>query len=360
MGNRFPEETIYRSDPRDIVPTDANLSYRGYSNKRKEFDPNSPAFDPELGRQLRNPSFHPVAAPGRNGTRQLCKQLAVAFNIYESSINPTGMNGSCDADAAGALRNITIQCTDCHNNNTTGIGDAKGPVTGLPDGTSYRRITDIPSKISDLTSQDPAKPQGPHGSIYPRILRNQYNTDIEAPRDFFNDGMQPSHFENFLLCFQCHDRRAFDPFVGGDVGNPGENAWTNFVGVRSGVTIRDNWEGNLHKYHLKYAGAYCHECHYNVHSNVEATNTIYGDGSGGQLPPDAWDGISDGWSGTHLLNFAPGLVTRKNSDKPRWFFDASTSTVRCDLACHNVDMNSCVYQAPVGGNCAAGGCEFER
>jgi hypothetical protein len=76
-------------------------------------------------------------------------------------------------------------------------------------------------------------------------------------------------------------------------------------------------------YHLQRTGALCHECHYNVHSNAEAQNTIYGDGTGcvvggtpactpgpsgstAGLPPDAEDGRTDGVSDTHLINFAPG------------------------------------------------------
>jgi hypothetical protein len=67
-------------------------------------------------------------------------------------------------------------------------------------------------------------------------------------------------------------------------------------------------------YHLQRTGALCHECHYNVHSNAEAQHTIFGDGTGciggtpncpAGLPPDAEDGITDGVSDTHLINFAP-------------------------------------------------------
>lgn len=367
-GNRYPDDTIYRSDPRDAAPTDANLSLKGYSNKRKEFDPNTPDIAQDHTQQQNNPAFHPVAAPGRNGTRQLCKQLAVAFDIYESSINPAGANGNCNTDPAGALRNITIQCTDCHNNNATGIGDVKGPVTGLPDGTSYRRITDLPSKISSLDSNDPAKPQGPHGSIYPRILRNNYNTDIRNPgRSYFQDGRSSAFFNNFLLCFQCHDRRAFDPTG----SNPLDATWTGFFGNPD--NIASAWDYNLHMYHLRLSGSYCHECHNNVHSNIEAVNTSYGDGTGriypdcgagspgnpggdpltdppGCLPPDDEDGISDGVVDTHLINFAPGLVEGATDIKPRWFYDiqqfggTTYALFRCDLKCHGVNMSTCHYR----------------
>ncbi|MBI5192683.1 MAG: hypothetical protein HZA08_04465 [Nitrospirae bacterium] len=381
-GNRFPDDTNYRSDPRDAGPTNPNFSLRGYSNKRKEFDPNTADVAPDHSQQSKNSAFHPVAAAGRNGTRQLCKQLAVAFNIYESSVNPGGTNGSCNADPAGALKNITIQCTDCHNNNTTGIGDVKGPVTGMPDGSSYRRITDLPSNISDLTSNDASKPQGPHGSAFIRILRNNYNTDIgrdmitnltcgvinTAGRDYCADGKISSHTDKFKLCFQCHDQRAFDSNLSG--ANPSDASWTNFFG---NYTIESPWDYNLHMYHLRLSGAYCHECHNNVHSNVEAVNTIYGDGSGrawpdcgagspgnpsgnpltdppGCLPPDNEDGMIDGIVDTHLINFAPSIVTGATAVKPRWyytFFDLYGVTYklfRCDLKCHQTNMSTCAYR----------------
>lgn len=376
-GNRFPDDTSYRSDPLDISPTNPNFSFRGYSNKRKEFDPNTADNAIDHTQQLKNPAFHPVAAPGRNGTRQLCKQLAVAFNIYESSINPGGTRGSCDSDPAGALRNITIQCTDCHNNNASGIGNVLGPITGLPDGSSYMRITDLPSKISDLTANDPSKPQGPHGSAYNRILRNNFNTDLRSRTvtNFRYDGKNNSFaMNNFPLCFQCHDRRAFDSYASG--ANPQDASWTGFFGNPGGIT--STWDNNLHMYHLRLSGAFCHECHNNVHSNIEAVNTIYGDGTGraypkcgynspdpegdtnplsnpsGCLPPDEEDGIVDGVVDTHLINFAPEMVISSTADKPRWYYDMQVyggttyQLFRCDLKCHGVNMSTCHYRSTPG------------
>ena len=123
--------------------------------------------------------------------------------------------------------------------------------------------------------------------------------------------------------------------------------WTNFIGVRG--SSEDIWWGNLHKFHLRSAGAYCHECHYNVHSNVESKNTIYGDGTGGKLPDDGKDGIVDGVVSTHLLNFAPG-ITGTQEGKPQWFQDTTSypgyKVMRCYLSCHDVPMNTCFYGAP--------------
>ena len=370
VGNRYPDDTLYRSNPRREAPTDQNLSMKGYSNKRKEFDPATPDNASDHTQQVVNPAFHPVGVPGRNGTQQLCNQLAVAFDLTSSKAGvAAGRNGSCETPelARETLKRITITCTDCHNNDTFGSA-VKGPITGLPDGTSYRRSTDIfPNNLyfTQSLSNDPSKPQGPHGSRYKRILRNQYNTDIENPGRCYNtfnpsgcqsaDGKNPAHWDNFQLCFQCHDQRAFDtgsgiPYASGEVN------WTNFIGNRGGSL--SFWTGNLHKFHLRYTSAYCHECHYNVHSNVEATNTQYGNGSGGELPSDSLDGIDDGVIDTHLINFAPGIVTGKNAPKPRWFWDPSRNAIRCDLACHNVDMYGCIYSAPPGysNTCNAGRC----
>ncbi len=365
-GNTYPDMTDRRSNRLHLAVGDNNLSMKGYSNKRKEFDPLTPDIAADHSRQLSNPAFHPVGASGRNGTQALCNQLAQAFNFTWSYAGLFGSNGNCDTpEQARETLKVTITCTDCHNNDSfepyPNASTVKGPLTGQPDGTSYRRSTDKSPNINYFTpsiSNDPARPQGPHGSKYPRILRNKYNTDIDSPRDFINSGLNPSFYDNFVLCFQCHDRRAFDPFVGNKEFAAGEEQFTNFIGVRGG-SFGDSWLGNLHKYHLKYAGAYCHECHYNVHSNVESTNTMYGDGMGGQLPPDEWDGIIDGISGTHLINFAPGVVFGQPAGaKPRWYYDGNK--IGCALLCHNADMNTCFYQATTDFNQCTEGYDCNR
>ncbi|MBI5756483.1 MAG: hypothetical protein HZA12_06110 [Nitrospirae bacterium] len=372
VGDRFPEELVSevipgaslvtfspRSDPRAGTPANGSqFSLKGYSNKRKEFDPNTPDTSPNHSQQPKNTAYHPVAAPGRNGSLQLCNQLAQAFNLKSSLANPGGNVGNCDSDPAGTLSNITIQCTDCHNNNAF-ENVVRGPITGLYDGSSYRRITDSPAAPNpsyntqmQTLNDNPSKPQGPHGSDYIRILRARYNTDIFNPSRCFkngtpnagcagSDGRSASFYDNFNLCFQCHDRRAFDGVLYNyPTTGLKDQPWTNFFGKPTNAI--DFWEGNLHKFHLRYSGAYCHECHYNVHSNVEAQNTIYGDGSGGGLPPDSGYGMPGGVADTHLLNFAP-TVTGSVAGKPRWFYNGNR--ISCYMSCHNVTMDSCSYQA---------------
>ncbi|MBI1822727.1 MAG: hypothetical protein HYR80_01215 [Nitrospirae bacterium] len=370
-GDRFPDDTFMRSDPRDFRPINADFSLRGFSNKRKELNPNTPDNTlPDHSQQTVNASFHPVAAAGRNGTVQLCNQLTESFHL------------NC-ANPAAALRNVTIQCTDCHNSEATSA--VKGPVTE-----SNLRVTDTISAFSPLKAvigpgSPPAyEPVGPHGSKFIRILRNRYNTDIQNPTRCFegsdlnqvpnppgcatSDGSSApgsftatrSHFDNFLLCFQCHDRRAFDPSEPG--ANRYDPSWTNFYGDKAVTSSADEgWNGNLHMYHLQWTGAMCHECHYNVHSNVEAQNTQYGDGLGTRadqnsvtcqgvtsgvtypcLPPDGEDGIIDGIVDTHLINFSP-KVEGTIASKPRWAYDAANQQFQCFLRCHNEIMNTCHY-----------------
>ncbi|MGH7272911.1 MAG: hypothetical protein ACREIQ_00420, partial [Nitrospiria bacterium] len=264
-------------------------------------------------------------------------------------------------------------------------------------------------------------------------LRASYNTNIANPsRNYQQDGFNTSFYNNFLLCFQCHARESFDPFALG--ANPNDPSWTNFFGVPvsptddSTILSVGSWESNLHMYHLERTGAYCHECHYNLHSNAEATNTIYGDGTGciggtpncpAGLPPDDEDGVMDGVSDTHLINFAPGgpstysgerrcddpaeaagadigcagnpsdgpdpdpypddpnpgnVNTRYNifegvegvtAQMPVWYYDASVTParMRCNLRCHGVVMSTCFYitdktinkDMNIGQNWCAGG-----
>lgn len=375
-GDRFPDDTSYRSNPM-VAVNNAKFSLAGFSNKRLELATYGDAAQ-EIGggtgasyRAGVGPgvhkAFHPVVAGGRNGTAALTKQLSVWSQGRQA-------------------QDITIQCTDCHNSDyynayRSGAYSPIGP-DAFSDQVQQQRFVgpitesnavrsgDVvnPGIAQDYDGERSQNPIGPHGSKYIRLLRAPYNTDIANPsRDFSRDGFYPgsgtgagfrvgtlfpgfpgqqSHWDNFLLCFQCHDRNAFDPFV-----NPGgvqDPSWTNFFGVPANPSdnpdnVQGNpqlsWESNLHMYHLQRTGALCHECHYNVHSNVEAQNTIFGDGTGciggtpacpAGLPPDAEDGITDGVSDTHLINFAPAGPTIYSGE--RRCSDSGIS-VQEDVAC---------------------------
>lgn len=405
-----------RTDPTN-APTGDAFSYKGFSNKWREFNPLSHDLDtPEMisvdlarygtavashTQQVANPAYHPVVLPGRNGSPQLCKQLAGAFGITTCQ---TGADILPSAGAAqSSLSNLTIQCTDCHNNNRydaydNTLNDAPvtpgflGPLTE-----SNLRLTDIwPDLNTDVPyiTGRPSQPIGPHGSIHRRLLRANYNTDILAPGRCFEQqnppgctdgdgyngpgsggsgashgiaggghGSNNSQYQKFLLCFQCHDRAAFDPdvtttYFGQPTLGDQDRSLTRFFGLApSSGGVDSWWNGNLHMYHLRWSGAMCHECHYNIHSNLEALNTIYGDGHGGMLADDTADGMPDGVKGTHLINFGP-TVEGTTAQKPMWFYDGSA--FRCYLRCHNEVMDSCAYQATSTGTPNARWCAGGR
>lgn len=400
-----------RTDPTNALTGDA-LSFKGFSNKWLEFNPESNDIDrPPLvsidlanfgqfvsshTQQVRNPAYHPVVKPGRNRSAQLCKQLSTAF----------GLTGCEAGNALNELNSLTIQCTDCHNsdkydafqnnyaaNKNAPITGILGPLTesnlrafGFLQGTDKDpnlnfNLDYIMGRPTE-TATYPSGPIGPHGSTHRRLLRANYDTDILKPGRCFEQGnptscmkgdgysgagtphsiagggagVDNSHYQKFLLCFQCHDRAAFDPTVGSDQ----DRSLTRFFGTVAPAVVDSWWEGNLHMYHLRWTGAVCHECHYNIHSNLEAANTIYGDGTGGMLPPDGLDdgsGDADGVIGTHLINFAP-TVEGTTGLKPIWFYDGTA--FRCYLRCHNEVMDSCAYQAPGSGTPNARWCAGGR
>lgn len=262
-----------------------NIRPPGGSNKQVEF-------------QSTNTAYHPVVTQGQNQSMVL---------------NNVSAGGQLLSDLS---RTSIIRCTDCHNNN-------------FYSGSSFR------GSVSQYASTL-AQPKGPHGSTHKRILRGNYVTgsgfdgnSLPMPRPF------PYSANNFALCFNCHDegrltarRRSDSP-----------PAVTNFYQEQFGAG-----KDNLHWLHLKdtdgkegFGSVICHECHYNVHGNAEATNTLYVDGT------MEFSATSFPFP-THLVNFAPNVTARtdvnpntgRTHTKPVW---GKTPGGRyyCFLNCHNSD-----------------------
>ena len=303
-------------------------SQKGASNKRKEFNPNTPVTIAHGGDGsiLTNGGYHPVSAAGRNHSIQLCNQLKKGFPTLTCTNTVT---------AAAELSNLTINCTDCHNNEVTGT--ISGPVTE-----SSLRSTD---KVSAYLGSEPV---GPHGSDHKRILRANYNTEISTNNFYqiydFSPGCCPAEYEiesNFALCFLCHYSTPFRNSLPSNSGlctsstNGVNNCdWSNFYADGGGF-----WGNSLHYYHLRMGspdGIYmkCHECHNNVHSNVEANNIQFHDGTNQGYPADGK---------THLLNFGPS-VKADSFAKPAVFWDESTGMYSCNLKCHGYVMKTCAYK----------------
>ncbi len=353
------------------------------SNKRKEFDSTSKPFYPENYRTLDlsnptgpmivdpspastdNTSFHPVAETGRNQSGVLNNynlyvdvpsqqgQLMGGFGSqanFDASGRVSGHDGS-----GGLSREATIHCPDCHNTDLFGtfsgtrplfkgltggfpIGlnfpDYPGPISGDDTrGKAWRRTTDrspsIPENpigIRTSSLNDPKTAQGPHGSIYKRILRANYDTNIgtadDKPAGFITGQYNP---QNFALCFNCHNESAFitpwweTPNCTGSEADgfiAPKSRLTNFY--RCGTTNVDGNNttgGNLHMLHLiGRTNARCHECHNNVHSNVEAGNTIFVGMDDATFKADNPGHDKN----SHLLNFQPNLKGNRVATQPMW------------------------------------------
>lgn len=232
-----------------------------------------------------NSAMHPVAAPGRNKSDNLAAQLA----------------------SAGLSPNDTITCADCHASEAT--AGTRGRVTAA------------------------AGVSGPHGSTNRALLRaNFIGTTLQ------NENPSSFNANNFALCFLCHDQtrlmaRRWD-----------EGARTNFYD--------EFWQGrgNLHWLHLddkaSKARASCKNCHYNVHSNVAAPNTIYRIAYPTGIELEFERPTED--VNTHLVSFSPDLLPFGPGIKPLWSFDVSTKWRACYVVCHGNAMGGWPYKPPSG------------
>jgi predicted CXXCH cytochrome family protein len=250
------------------------------SNKRLEFQPS-------------NDSYHPVPGPGRN-------QSTFLNNVLDA---PDGQLKGNDWQGNRLNRFSTVLCTDCHNNDQT--ADTSGSARNSPSG-----------------------PKGPHGSTNLRLLRANYAAVTGSVAGPPFGTFDPN---NFALCFLCHD---YQRLLGISVSR------SNFF--QSGSVGAG--KGNLHYLHLvDKTNAACHECHNNVHSNVQAANTDYKSSLG---------------TDTHLVNFAPNVRPFPGNDpyygdrptQPRY---GRTPTIPsrpyCFLSCHGKDAMDgvkTVYQPP--------------
>ncbi|MBI3583158.1 MAG: cytochrome c3 family protein [Nitrospinae bacterium] len=285
------------------------------SNKRLEFNPSSTSSQSDCGSYQasdcrpspsQNTAYHPVASTGRNTSAAIQRQLL-----------------------AGLSPDKTIMCTDCHNSEAT--GSIQGPVTE-----SNLRATDLPSGYAGVS------PIGPHGSQPPsvggyqtyRILRANYNTTLGGATEPFTSYNR----DNFALCFLCHNEEAFTKQCGDPYFECG--SWTDGPKTNFYSTLYDI---NLHATHIAKKPVFattgtsttCANCHYNVHSNIEAANTMYNDSN----DPN-WKRPLDG--GTRLINFSPivGASSWWTYSRPFWGCVKTTGIWRkgCDFNCHGFDM----------------------
>jgi hypothetical protein len=244
--------------------------------------------------QTTNSTYHPVAGPGKNTSSNLAAQLA-----------PKGLSTTS-----------VIQCTDCHNSDYYSGAAFQGLVSQYP--------------------ANQGQPKGPHGSSRYNLLRARMWNTLPGPSTWSPGGVAGANFD---LCFHCHDldrltqRRTDD--------SPG--ARTNFYDLAGG---RDN----LHWLHLvdriSKSQPICRSCHYNVHSNVNETNTQYRVTTGaGPTGTDCDAGTVYTnpnlvpLSTTRLISFHPNIQRLGSRLKPEWCLNTVTRQRRCYLACHQTNGN---------------------
>lgn len=186
-----------------------------------------------------NSSYHPVLAPGKN----------LSIPSIPSSLRPT-MTAS-----------EMIYCTTCH-------------------------------------ADDEGGSKGPHGSSFPPILKERYETVDNSPESY----------EAYALCYRCHER-------------------TSILGDASfrTRTLRTTPSGGGHSGHLA-AGAPCSLCH-DLHG-VPGT-----------------DALAPGTTGshTHLINFDRRFVLPRTGAQVPVFNDNGTFSGSCSLSCHGVDHDNLSY-----------------
>ena len=196
---------------------------------------NNPATGPSTTRQI-------VQAD----TRLEFDNSSISFHPVETKGRNTNMPGLISPMTANSM----IYCSDCHASNGTGA------------------------------------PAGPHGSIYPQILKEQYSKA---------EGVAESAAA-YALCYSCHARSEYTMDAG------------------------DNVRRIIHYKHVVEVKTSCNTCH-----------DPHGISSSQGMPN----------RNTHLINFNTNVVSPSNGNL--YFQDGGDRSGRCLLKCHNHDHAPAVY-----------------
>ena len=177
--------------------------------------------------------------------------VALEFNTGNPSYHPVlglGANPNVPSLLPPYTTSSVITCLNCHNSNTSTVVGGTGP-------------------------------DGPHGSIYPRILARRNDTADNTSEST----------STYALCYGCHSRDS----------------------------IRSNNSFSEHDRHVRGADIPCNACH-DPHG-VSATQATSSNG----FP-----------NNTHLINFDRNIVSPRPPDLVPRFEDRGTFSGQCYLICH--------------------------
>ncbi len=189
--------------------------------------------------------------PGSPTTRQIEQSnVRLEFDLSNPSFHPVegqGVNPNVPSLISPLSESSVIYCTDCHASNGNG------------------------------------SPDGPHGSIYPHILKYNYETADNTKESY----------QAYELCYQCHDRNS----------------------------ILNNDSFKDHKKHIRGEDTPCNVCH-DPHGI-----------SGSQ---------GNSTNNTHLINFDISIVQPVGMGRLE-FIDTGTFSGKCYLRCHGKKHNPKKY-----------------
>jgi predicted CXXCH cytochrome family protein len=228
-----------------------------------------------------------ASAPNINGFLTGVKGINQAGNPVDPALYEYEICYRCHADSPGKLASPTTRQIDQNNVRLefATTGPSYHPVTGAgknPSGPSLISPLTVASMIycSDCHASDgPGSPAGPHGSIYPSILKYRYEkaeNTTESPTVY-------------ALCYSCHSRNSII----------GDNSFLE------------------HNKHIVGVKAPCNTCHDPHGISIAQGNTI---------------------NNTHLINFDKSYVTPNGADLR--FVDGPAGSRYCLLTCHSKPHNS--------------------
>jgi predicted CXXCH cytochrome family protein len=301
---------------------------------------------PDIARQVSKISSHPEAASVRSGLPRGRGVGSRAPDEWLGCIechDPHGVNGFAaelpyvsgslagvlgvdrnGAEVATATYEYEI-CFRCHGDNTPDaefiprvVASTNTRLDFDPNNPSYHPVVemgrgvDVPSLPSALSprmspsdrigctschADDEGGSRGPHGSDYPPILAERYDTI---------DGSVES-YESYALCYRCHER-------------------TSILGDQSFAprAFRTTPSGGGHSGHLA-AGAPCSACH---------------DPHGVSTGNAAFQSTGDH---THLINFDVRIVAPLAGADLPVFKDTGSRSGSCTLTCHGVNHLQTAY-----------------